>query len=400
MPGFFARLKSCFVIAFIVTQSVSVKAFDGGLERQRAGERTEAQERIRTGTQAYRDGDYLQAERDLRLAVVRLRAADGPQSDTLIDPQALLGLTLQELGKHDEAIEELTRAQHLVHLHGGLLDPAQIDFIRAKLDSLEELEEYWIAEQSFYALVKVHRENYGIADHRTIMATAEFGRWQTEIGLYRSAISFFRESILELEALNGGAHVGMIPYYIGRGQAYLAEYSQRDRGITNIGRAIDVMHEVGHAVPIVEQVSLLMYYGDVLMRFRREKPAVDQYQQAFDIVQANPDFPDRARWLERFHQPRWVSPGAFSVKNDPASDEDIVIEYSINADGRPVNVNVTSPYNRTVEHVLRRRFEITRFQPAFTANGPMYTHNQIRRVALDGYRDWTPTPEYEPIFGL
>lgn len=370
------------------------------LAQRRSAERAEGMEKIQSGTQAFRDGDYLKAERDLRLAIVRLRAAEGPQSQALIDPQALLGLALQELGKHDDAVDELTRAQHLVHIHGGLLDPAQMDFVRAKLNSLEELDEYWIAEQTFYALVKLHRENYGIDDHRTVMATAEFGRWLTETGLYRSAISFFRDSIGELEAQAGGPHVGMIPYYVGRGQAYLAEFSQRDRGVSNIGFAVDVMQELGPRVPKKDQVALHMYYGDVLMRFRRESAAVDQYQRAFDIVQASPDYPDRKAWLAEFHEPRWVNPGAFAISQGEPDDSDIVVRFTVNSQGRPTNVDVESPYNRTVEHVLRRRFEVTRFQPAFAQGTPVPTEEQVRRVRLVGHQGWSPTPEYEPIFGL
>ncbi len=359
-----------------------------------------AQARAMQGIRHYLDGEYGQAIFHLRKSISALRLHAGPQSQLLMEPQAYLGLALQNVGDHESALDELTRAQHLVQLNGGVVDPAQTRLILAKVESLEAIDDFWLAEQVYSSLAKSNRQTFGELDLRTISATRQFGDWLTAVGRYRTAISHFRNANKRLaQAATGDEHAGMVIYHVGRAQALLSERSQWRRGISELEKAANLVTRFDDHYAPADQIKVIVSLGEILMRSHREQEAIAQFELAHSIlIEHQDDAEAQAQWSEFLQNVRVVTAAMPAVEPD-FSGPTFEVSFDIRPDGRPTNIEVLGTSNLTVRSYVKRVFAWSRFQPPLTNNGAVAAPNQSMVVTFPKHSANEQPPAYQPIFG-
>lgn len=92
-------------------------------------------------------------------AITELERREGPYAPALSEQMLGLGNTLQQLGRHDEAIDTFKRGAHLARINGGLYSGAQIALLRSEIDSHIELGNFSEVDARQQYLHKVERRS-------------------------------------------------------------------------------------------------------------------------------------------------------------------------------------------------------------------------------------------------
>ena len=126
-------------------------------------------------------------------------------SEKLISPLTFLGSALQSAGRHEDALDAFSEAQHITHRLWGTHNREQIRIAYAKADSAQALGDPVQAEALHRHAYKLHRINYGETSPQAIEASARLGTWLRSTGEYLRSINHFHQSLTELQGDGPGA---------------------------------------------------------------------------------------------------------------------------------------------------------------------------------------------------
>ncbi|MEM9304362.1 MAG: tetratricopeptide repeat protein [Pseudomonadota bacterium] len=363
------------------------------------------------GAAHHHAGSPQAAIEPLRASIRGISAAEGIYSPNLVGPQAYLGAALQALGEHRDALDELTRAQHLTHRHDGALNLDQLKIVHAKAASLEATGEFWETEQLLRLVLRVNEHHYGATALESLPARWQLAEWLTHYQRYQPALSVYGDAIRLLESKGETAGPAMLQAMRGMAQTYLLQQSvDVDRGLT-LTREIAAMIEAApDRFDLPTRIQAQLELGDWLILFDREDEAWEAYERAWALARDD----NSQDWTAFLAEPRLIYAGpnltvdfmgyqviGTEVYNDFA--------FRVRPDGRPSHVKVLD----SNLSVLTRRRSIAflrdaRFRPALASGAPVSTReHRLRRyyptpapddygqVSFNGSSGYVPMSNYE-----
>ena len=348
------------------------------------------------GAAYFHNGQFGEAVRPLERSIHGISARLGVHSPVLIGPLAYLGLALKGMEEHDRALDELTRAQALVHRHYGAMSPRQLKLVYAKADILEAKEEYWEAEQMLRLGLRVQEHNHGVGALETMPARYYLAEWLTAIGEYRPALSLYRDAMLALQTQAGEDSPLVVPALRGMAATFLLQQDvDVDRGLTLHQRIADITEQHPDAFTTAERAEAWLDLGDWLILFEREEEAWDAYARAWELAAGD----DSRDWAAYLSEPRLIYAGpnltvdfmGYQVVNEEVWYD---FDFRVRPDGRPSHVKVIDSNLSTLTRTRAISFlRKGRFRPAIVDGEPQTTHDyRIRR-----YYPTTPPEGYGEV---
>lgn len=344
-------------------------------------------------------------QQQLRRTITALESEHGAYGAALPEQLLSLGLSLQQQGRHGDAIAVFKRGTHLARVTSGLYSVEQIPLLQSEVASLTALEDYLGADQRQDYLYRVQMRALSDPAQRT-QALLQHARWQGQAYIHaideepaqrllqmwelnRLALSAILEeegdhSPALLEPLHEmlRAHYLISDYQLQSGSGTSASHGFNDRGGRRLvgyrkdnydqGRALlKAIHnlEQVHRQPGADTPALtLVMLGDWMLWHHKQKEAFAVYRQAIEELVADDGAElSAANFLGK--------PEALPAmtSNDPLSPRastyggDVVLEFSVSAEGRVSNLNRLDDNSNAdgFANRLMRRLRKTLFRPRF-----------------------------------
>lgn len=258
-------------------------------------------------------------------------------SEKLLSALSFLGSALQKNGRHKEAINAFTRAQHLTHRLWGTKNKDQVPLAYAKAASHQAMGELYQAEQLHRYALSLYRSNYGEQSPEAIAASAKLGTWLRSTGDYHGSLYHFRMALAELHG-KGPDVPESYPLLLGLAHAYRGGYRGRYARSTH-QRILDLMEAQPEQFSLDQRIKAHLGFGDWLMQRYYERKAVKQYEAAWKL--ANEAGADGRSWMEEFSNPKLVRYGEMAPHDIVGANRYVKFKFDIKADGRARRVKVT-----------------------------------------------------------
>ncbi len=347
------------------------------------------------GAAYFHQAEFSQALDSLRKSEAKLRSLVGPRHKSMDGLYAYLGVTLQQLGLHEEAMDMLSRAQAVTHIEDGASNLRQLKLIYAKAISAEAMQEWFDAEQLYRSAVKVTEDYYQDNYLETLDEKLTLAQWLTSVGRYKPALTEYRQMLEVLADADGQDTPAMLPVMRGMSRAYLLQQEwEVDRGLRLHKRIVELIARYPQSFDTDTQIQVLLDYGDWLMLFNKEDAAADQYALAWELAQTQPEKAEL--WNEYFSQPQMIYAGA-PINMDALGWHKVDefqfarFQFNVGAQGVPRRVRILDTnLHRTNRRMAIEIFRDARFRPALRAGKPVTTRK------FEYYRDYptNPPPEY------
>ena len=378
--------------------------------------------------------EAMQTARDLsgqeqayRRAIEAIESEYGAYGTGLSEQILGLGHTLQNQGRHQEAVELLKRGVHLARINDGLYSPQQLPLLQAEITSHIALGQYAEADerQHYMYRVQVRSMEHGAVRAQALMQQAQwqYNAYQLRLGqagfarlmsmwdLYRLALN----DIIDREGENSPQ---LLPPLEGmlRAQYLIADYQPEDEyadaddlgarqqlGRFNAHRAQS--YDKGSAVILamygIEQTQAeqegedqglataraLAMLGDWRLWHEERKEAMQAYNEAIAELEKREDAQVEIEKL--FGQPVAL-PNLDGVRPLPEVGDpelgDILLEFGVTERGRVVDlqrVDDNEDVNRARANRVMRQLRKTRFRPRFEAGEPVETEKVVRAYEVD-----------------
>ena len=273
-----------------------------------------------------------------------------------------------------------SRAQHITHRLWGAHNKEQIRITYAKADSIQALGDLWQAEQLQRHAYKLHRINYGETSAQAIEASARFGTWLRSIGEYHGSLSHFHDSLIEVQG-KGPDLPQSFPLLHGMAHAYRGGYRGKYARSMH-KRIIELMAANPNRFSADDRIEAHLEYGDWLMQRFYERPAVKQYEAAWQL--ANNSRTTRSRWLENLATPELIRYGGMAPHDIDGANRYVTFSFDLTADGRARRVEITehdaSPRERS--QALREFPKTIRYRPAIVDGQAVASAGRTARMYL------------------
>ncbi len=141
------------------------------------------------------------AERSYKKSVAIVEQQTGSYAPELVKTLSHLGGLYFEMGKYEQSLKTLRRAQHIIHRRSGVYSLEQLEIVDwiTQLNVLKQQYHEADAQQRYY--YKINERNYGKDDARIIPALTKLGYWYRRSGQYPSALEAFRRTLHLMEEL-------------------------------------------------------------------------------------------------------------------------------------------------------------------------------------------------------
>ena len=364
-----------------------------------------------------------------RDAIAELESSEGAYGQGLQEQLLSLGLSLQQQGRHEEAIETLKRGVHLARINSGLYSIDQIPLLQTQIASLMARGEFLEADERQTYLYRVQQRGLikGEVRAEALMQQARWQRRAYDMGvgeldfprllsmwdLYRLALNDVVEeegeiSLALLVPLNGmleaqylisayqgeqsssfGENIGD-RYDKNRFNAYRAQSFKKGQAVLHAIHDIELKNNVDDSVANAESVTRL---GDWLFWHGEKEPAIEIYREAFmELAEAE----NAQVELERLFGAPVPLPSMAEVRPFPETtgpdSANLLLEFSVSERGRVVDLRRLDEAAATevsddvdeppvdieaVANRFMRQLRRTRFRPRFENGDPVATEGVI-----------------------
>ncbi|MEH6611454.1 MAG: hypothetical protein V7696_18935 [Halioglobus sp.] len=364
-----------------------------------------------------------------RDAIAELESSEGAYGEGLQEQLLSLGLSLQQQGRHEEAIKTLKRGVHLARINSGLYSIDQIPLLQTEIASLMARGEFLEADERQSYLYRVQQRGLiqGEIRAEALMQQARWQRRAYDMGvgeldfprllsmwdLYRLALNDVVEeegeaSLALLVPLNGmleaqylisayqGEHNSSFGenlsdrYDKNRFNAYRAQSFKKGQAVLH---AIHDIEQKNNADDRVANAKSFTRLGDWMFWHGEKDPAIEIYREAFmELAEAE----NAQVELEHLFSAPVPLPSMAEVRPFPetAAPElaDLLLEFGVSETGRVVDLrrldeppatdtseDVDGPLvdNEAVANRFMRQLRRTRFRPRFENGDPVATEGVI-----------------------
>jgi hypothetical protein len=364
-----------------------------------------------------------------RDAIAELESDEGAYGQGLQEQLLSLGLSLQQQGRHEEAIKTLKRGVHLARINSGLYSIDQIPLLQTEIASLMARGEFLEADERQTYLYRVQQRGLSQGDVRA-QALMQQARWQRRaydmgVGeldfprllsmwdLYRLALNDVVEeegetSLALLIPLNGmleaqylisayqGEHNSSFGenlsdrYDKNRFNAYRAQSFKKGQAVLHAIDDIELKNNIDDSVAKAERLNRL---ADWIFWHGEKETAVEIYREAFmELAEAE----NAQVELERLFGAPVPLPSMAEVKPFPETTSpesaNLLLEFGVSERGRVVDLrrldeppeadtsdDVDEPPadNDAIANRFMRQLRRTRFRPRFENGDPVVTEGII-----------------------
>lgn len=364
-----------------------------------------------------------------REAIAELESSEGAYGQGLQEKLLSLGLSLQQQGRHEEAIKTLKRGVHLARINSGLYSVDQIPLLQTEITSLMARGELLEADERQSYLYRVQRRGLiqGEVRAQALMQQARWQRRAYDMGvgeldfprllsmwdLYRLALNDVVEeegetSLALLVPLNGMLEAQyLISAYKGeqsssygknlsdrydksRFNAYRAQSFQKGQAVLG---AIDEVHQQNNGEGSVANAESFTRLGDWMFWHGAREPAIEIYREAFmELAEAE----NAQVELQRLFGAPVPLPSFAAVRPFPettgSESANLLLEFGVSERGRVFDLRrldqppatdmsngIDEPQvdNEAVANRFMRELRRTRFRPRFENGEPVATEGVI-----------------------
>ena len=360
-----------------------------------------------------------------REAIEQLESGEGAYARALPEQLLSLGISLQQSGKHDEAVELFKRGVHLSRINNGLYGVEQIALLQQEILSHIALGQYSEADERQHYMYRVQMRNMESSLNRA-EAFMQQARWQynayrLNLGdtgytrlmsmwdLYRLALNDIvdregstAESLIEpLEGMllaqylitdytpqsgSGGFSSGesfTAQQQANRFNAYRGQSYKRGRAVI---QAIYDVQLANHGENSTETAHSLTMMGDWTLWHGERETAMAAYQQATAELVANGAAQEEvdAAFAEPVALPNFD--GARTLPEPvPPGEDNLQLEFTVNAQGKVMDLERVdeNELNDGLANRIMRKLRKTRFRPQLTMGEPVTREKVARAYAIE-----------------
>jgi len=370
-----------------------------------------------------------------RTAIADIESSQGAYAEGLQEQLLSLGLSLQQQGRHDEAIRALKRGVHLARINDGLYSIDQIPLLQTEIASHMATGQFVEADERQMYLYRVQQRSLDRGEIRA-QALIQQARWQRrayEMGvgeqgftrlltmwdLYRLALN----DVVEQEGDTSPSLLvpleGMLQsqYLIagfqgetasggfggddlaarqdqGRFSAYRSQSYKKGQAVIQAIYDIEQKNNGGDKVAAAEHLTML---GDWMLWHGERESAFETYQDAFmELAEAD----DAQQEIDRLFGAPVPLPSLEGVRPLPPhiapEEADLLLEFGISDRGRVVDLQRLEETeaesteadpegadagpavdNEASGNRFMRKLRKTRFRPRFENGEPVATENIV-----------------------
>ncbi len=310
----------------------------------------------------------------------------GVFSPRLIEPLHGLGVALQRLGEHDQAIGNFQYAQHVTHRAEGVNSLNQIRMVEAASRSFMKQKRWHEAENLQLLVYKLYQRAYGPEHVDTIPGMYRLARWYRQVGDYRQSRAILKRSIEIQEAEYGANAPEMIPGLKGLASTYLEENgTDAVKGLRAQQQLLNIVQTNPDRFNTQDQILAHLEMGDWYVQFDEPQDAWDEYRRAWELAQSDQDSP--RDWNAYFERPHLIYPGAslaLDLMGYSRIGQEVYydFEFTIAPTGRPQDINIlgTNLHGQTRGAALHA-FRYARFRPRIIDGEAVATTGyKVRRI--------------------
>ncbi len=354
-------------------------------------------------------GDTIRRYRD---EISALEQAGGAYSAGLMEPLLELGLALQQVDQHAEAIRILKRGVHLARVNEGLYSERQLALIEAEIRSHMALGDFEAADDRYRYLYRVQQRT--LTDTGRSLAFMRQARWQRrafELGLDENGFerllrmwNLYRLALSELAETEGDTSPNLLPPLYGmlRAQYLISGFDGSDptglsadpfdprvdegrliafrsQSYKQGGSVIRAIYDVQQAQPGAgprEHAEALLLLGDWRLWHGKQDDALQAYADALAEL-ARLDDAEQA--LAEFLAEPAALPALEGIRPLPApvppEAADLLVEFEVDQRGRVRDLDRIDDTegNEAIAIRLLRKLRRTRFRPRFADGQPVPT---------------------------
>jgi len=367
-------------------------------------------------------------------AIREAELSGGAYSGAIAEHLLGLGTTLQQLNRHEEAVEVLKRGVHLSRINSGLYSSEQLALLRSEIRSHMAMGNFDVVDERQRYLYRVERRALSRSSESTeaLIRQAEWqrqafllevGEPETQAGrlmimwdLYRMAlnesIDIYGEQAIELKAPLEGMIATQYLFAGYRGYLYDPSSSASDlqaAAMTNqsfrrgesVLKAIlevNVLNKLGPEQQIQDTVAL----GDWAWWYGKFNDAEIYYSQAMTLIDELPEETAPALKDALFGAPVAL-PRLEEIRplpdHDTLEDGALVIGFDLTDTGRVTNVERLREPEVEEEKAIRRlvrALKNTRFRPPFSDGMPVRVEGLVWSFEPEAWRVMVrDEPEFE-----
>ncbi|MEM9315202.1 MAG: tetratricopeptide repeat protein [Pseudomonadota bacterium] len=315
------------------------------------------------GAELVLDGQPSAALPLLEASVAGFEAARDSGED-LVTALGYLGAAHHRLGDHQRALTLLGRARQLAQEREGEYNRTQLPLVYVEAESLRALGRLDEAEARQQLAVELVRRHHGEDSTEAALALGRLGEWHYGLASYDEALLLFSTAIEKAEAV--GDPTALLPLLQGMAVTQLAARRAPKRALDLLARVVDLTDQ-GDGFNTDTRIEARLLYGNLLMRFSRERDALAAYREAWSIAH---DAGDQA-WLARLAEAGAAAGRLNPVAEIPDERVYFVFRYDLGADGRPSRVRLLeSNTSATKADWARTSFREMRFRPPMVDGEP------------------------------
>lgn len=214
--------------------------------------------------------------------LAEVRATHGAWSVDAIEPLVRLGARAARQQSHEEAIEYLKAAQHILHRQEGVYTLSQDELLKVMARSYLSLADIETSDRLMQFRHEVYKHHYGTGDLRLVPSMVELGNWFQMRAAYREAKSLYTDALGILRAQHGDGRAVQQTL----NQLAFTEYLEgRCCSLELIEEAVDqaLADEVSD---FADRASAMRSAADVMILGGYEERANEVYVAAAEITKA------------------------------------------------------------------------------------------------------------------
>mgnify|MGYP001816533106 CR=1 FL=1 len=373
-------------------------------------------------------------EQAYRNTINAIEASHGAYAGGLPEQILSLGYTLQNQGRHQEALELFKRGVHLARINDGLYSPQQLPLLQGQIASHIALGQYSAADerQHYMYRVQVRSMEQGTLRAEALMQQAhwQYNAYHLELGnagfmrlmnmwdLYRMALN----DIIDREGDSSPALLiplrGMLQAQfliadyqpdedygeaddlgtrqkLSRFNAYRAQSYDKGSAVILAMHGIEQKQEEAQAEtgeqvsqqPGLASAKALVMLGDWRFWNDQKKEALQAYEQArLELVERD----DAQLQIDSIFGQPVALPNVDGVRRLPAVEDpaqgDILLEFGVTKRGKVVDlerVDDNEDVNKALANRVMRKLRKTLFRPRFEEGEPVDTEKIVRAYEIE-----------------
>ena len=257
--------------------------FQRSMDRVRGKPLSEAQLRSSIGSLLALEGNFSEAEANLKMAIAGFAKYAGTNDLRTAKAWNSLGWVYMTSGSMNKAGAALDRAQSIVD-HAMAPDSTErVPFLDYHAEFLAQMARYSEAERLWHQALAIVEKSLGTGQPQFDVLLLHLGHMYASIGEYSAAKEALERFLsIEEKAVPGGSLAqGVALGELGNVYAHLKDNANAE---PTLAKSMDMLRSIPGNVPLAGAL-VGTYLGDYFMSRQRWSEAADQYRQVLDTRQ-------------------------------------------------------------------------------------------------------------------